>query len=62
MGTLALALLRRGCGRQSGQALAEYALLVGLIAVAAIGAITLLGNEITNIFNAVGNELANVSP
>ena len=44
---------------ESGQGMAEYALLAALIAVAAIGAITLLGNEITDVFNSVGNDLSN---
>ncbi len=50
--------LRRG---DSAQGMAEYALLAALIAVAAIGAITLLGNEITDVFNSVGNDLSNAS-
>jgi pilus assembly protein Flp/PilA len=53
-----VARLRRG---ESAQGMAEYALLAALIAVAAIGAITLLGNEITDVFNSVGNDLANAS-
>lgn len=46
---------------QAAQGMAEYALLAALIAVAAIGAITLLGNEITDVFNAVSNDLGNAS-
>ena len=44
---------------ETAQGMAEYALLAALIAVAAIGAITLLGNEITDVFNSVSNDLAN---
>jgi pilus assembly protein Flp/PilA len=44
---------------EAGQGMAEYALLAALVAVAAIGAITLLGNNITDVFNSVGNELVN---
>jgi len=53
-----VARLRRG---ESAQAMVEYALLAALIAVAAIGALTLLGNNITEVFNAVADELAKVT-
>jgi len=46
---------------ETAQGMAEYALLAALVAVAAIGAITLLGNNITDVFNSVGNELVNAS-
>jgi pilus assembly protein Flp/PilA len=46
---------------ERAQGMAEYALLAALVAVAAIGAITLLGNNITDVFNSVGNELVNAS-
>lgn len=46
---------------ETAQGMAEYALLAALVAVAAIGAITLLGNNITDVFNSVGNELINAS-
>ena len=45
----------------SAQGMAEYALLAALIAVAAIGAITFLGNNVSDVFNDVGNQLANAS-
>jgi pilus assembly protein Flp/PilA len=61
MGKLARSIVARLRRDESGQGMAEYALLAALIAVAAIGAITLLGNEITDVFNSVGNQLANVS-
>lgn len=47
---------------RSAQGMAEYALLAALIAVAAIGAITFLGNNITDVFNSVGNTLGNAAP
>ena len=41
-------------GREEGQDLLEYGLLVALIALVAMGAVTALGNTITNVFwNAI---------
>lgn len=37
-------------GGDTGQDLIEYALLAGLIAVVAIGAITALGNQVFTVF------------
>jgi pilus assembly protein Flp/PilA len=61
MGKLVNGIITRLGRGESGQGMAEYALLAALIAVAAIGAITLLGNEITDVFNSVGNDLSNAS-
>jgi pilus assembly protein Flp/PilA len=61
MGKLVKGIITRLGRAESGQGMAEYALLAALIAVAAIGAITLLGNEITDVFNSVGNDLSNAS-
>jgi pilus assembly protein Flp/PilA len=47
----------RSVGREDGQALVEYALILSLIAVVAIGALQLTGNSITNIFNNISSEL-----
>ena len=49
-------------GRQAeveerGAAAIEYALMVGLIAVAIIGTVTLLGDKVKQTFNAVSNTL-----
>ena len=38
---------------ENGQALVEYGLLVGLIAVVCIAAITLLGTQIQGFFNTI---------
>ena len=38
---------------EEGQGLAEYALILVLIAVVVIGALTLLGEEITSVFTKV---------
>jgi pilus assembly protein Flp/PilA len=42
---------------ESGQDLAEYAILIGLIALAVIVAVRLLGTTISGIFNSIGDEL-----
>lgn len=38
---------------EKGQDLAEYALLIGLIAIIVIGAVTILGGEINNTFQLI---------
>ena len=42
---------------ESGQDLAEYAILIGLIALAVIVAVRLLGDTISNVFNDIGTTL-----
>ena len=42
---------------ESGQDLAEYALLIALIALAVIVAVTLLGGRVANVFNTIGSTL-----
>lgn len=43
--------------KQEGQTLSEYALILVLIAVVAIVAITLLGNQISTVLNQIANAL-----
>jgi pilus assembly protein Flp/PilA len=43
--------------KESGQSLAEYALILALIAVVAIGALTLLGNGITDMLTGLSTTL-----
>jgi len=43
--------------REEGQTLSEYALILVLIAVVAIVAITLLGNQITAVINSIAAAL-----
>ncbi len=43
--------------RQSGQGLVEYALILVLISIVSIAIMTLLGAQITNIFNTITNTL-----
>jgi len=42
---------------EEGQALVEYALIVSLIAVVAIGALTLTGNNITSMLNKIAGNV-----
>jgi len=42
---------------EEGQALVEYALIISLIAVVAIGMLTLTGNNVTGILNTIANAL-----
>jgi pilus assembly protein Flp/PilA len=50
-------LLRRLRKNDSGQDLLEYALLVALIALVAVGAITATGTAAQTIFTDISNEL-----
>lgn len=43
--------------REEGQDLAEYALLLLLIAIVVIAAVTLLGTRISVIFNSIATQL-----
>lgn len=42
---------------EDGQGMAEYGLIIALIAVVVIGAITLLGTRLTSKFSDVNNAL-----
>jgi pilus assembly protein Flp/PilA len=52
-----LVYLRARLGREEGQALVEYALIVALIAVVALGAITLAGQNVSSIFSTIAHSL-----
>ena len=49
--------LRKLLRNDSGQDLLEYALLVALIALVAVGAITTTGTNVSSIFNAIAGKL-----
>ena len=49
--------MRKFFSNESGASLVEYGLLVGLIALAAITAVTAVGTAIGNLFNEVSNRL-----
>ncbi len=42
---------------EKGQDLAEYALLIGLIALVVLAAVTLLGTNITAVFQNIANSV-----
>lgn len=42
---------------ESGQDLAEYALLIALIAIAVIGSVELLGGDIAGVFDSIAGTL-----
>jgi pilus assembly protein Flp/PilA len=53
--------LARRARDEEGQGLAEYALILGLIAVVAISSLLFLGNDIKDlVFNTIGDALSNV--
>jgi pilus assembly protein Flp/PilA len=41
-----------------GQAMIEYALILALVSVAAVGILTLLGTSVSTIFDTINNDLA----
>jgi Flp pilus assembly pilin Flp len=50
-------LIARAAREESGQGLAEYALILFFIAVVAIAALTFLGSDISSILSQIGNDL-----
>jgi pilus assembly protein Flp/PilA len=53
----AIQFFRNFIRREKGQALSEYALILILIAVVAVVAVTLLGNQISQVLNSIANAL-----
>jgi pilus assembly protein Flp/PilA len=47
---------------ESGQGMVEYGLILALIAVVVIGALTLLGGKVGNIFTQVDGKLTVTTP
>ena len=45
---------------EEGQDLTEYALIIALIVIACVAAVTLLGENISSVMNAVATTLAGV--
>jgi Flp pilus assembly pilin Flp len=43
---------------QKGQGMTEYLIIVALIAIAAIGVVTVFGSDIRQLFNATTNSLS----
>ncbi len=53
-------LIKRLFKEENGQGLIEYVLIVGLIALIAVGAIGLAGTSISGIWDTVKNKLGDV--
>ena len=53
--------MRKMMKKQDGQGMTEYIIIVALIAIAAIGVVTIFGDNIRRIFGASVNALANES-
>ena len=47
---------------EKGQDAAEYALLIGLIALVIVVGVTLLGNNLLALFNAIAGQVAGWNP
>ena len=43
--------------REEGQALVEYALILALVAVVSIGALTLLGTNVSGVLNNIAGQI-----
>jgi Flp pilus assembly pilin Flp len=58
-GRLALGVLeaRRMASRQQGQALIEYALIISLVAIVAIGALSLAGTNVKTLLTKVAGDV-----
>jgi Flp pilus assembly pilin Flp len=55
---LALSLVTRvKVGREDGQALVEYSLILALISVVAIGVMATVGHNVEEVFGKIGTEL-----
>ena len=50
------------CGDDSGATAIEYGLIAALVSVAAIGAMTTLGQSLNTMFGAVSNAMTNSVP
>jgi Flp pilus assembly pilin Flp len=54
---LSLLDLRSAVRREDGQALVEYALIISLIAVVAIGALQATGTQVTSLLTTIAGDL-----
>jgi pilus assembly protein Flp/PilA len=50
-------LVRFQLAREEGQTMAEYGLLIALIAIVVIGAVTLLGGKISTAFTDIAGQI-----
>jgi len=52
---------RLGLRNEEGQALVEYALIISLVALIAVGGLTFAGGRVGDMFSAIGSKL-NINP
>ena len=52
---------RLGLRNEEGQALVEYALIISLVALIAVGGLTFAGGRVGSMFSAIGSKL-NITP
>lgn len=52
-------MMRRIKGKDEGQSMVEYGLIIALIALFVIGALVFLHGQIANLFNSAGSAMAN---
>ena len=52
--------LFRPLADDAGQAMAEYALLLGLVTVVSVGTLSLVGGSVNGVFTALGGALSAV--
>ncbi len=50
------------CASESGQTLAEYALILALLAVFVFGALELFGSQVQDLFSTIGSGVQKVIP
>jgi len=52
--------LRRHLGREEGQTFVEYALILGVLAIGAVGALTVLSGRIADMYSTVSHSVGSV--
>ena len=58
-GKIVIKTIRRLWAEESGQDVAEYAVMLAVILVIVIGTVRLIGGNANNVFSEVGSQMAN---
>jgi len=48
--------------REEGQTMVEYGLIIALIALAVVGTILIIGQDLNNVFNNVVDQIKTIAP